>query len=179
MITVMETASHRLKGVFLCLFGIILLSPDSLLLRLIGADLWTLAFWRGGLSAIGLAIVILLLEGRQNCQRQLLHINRHTVLVAVSFAIANIAFIFSIKNTAVANTLVIMSMSPAVRCDPEPFPLSRTHFQRNLVRCGDPFLRPYYRFLWQPAERRCDRRLGRPTDKYLCCHQLGVDAQAP
>ena len=112
MITVMETASHRLKGVFLCLFGIILLSPDSLLLRLIGADLWTLAFWRGGLSAIGLVIVILLLEGRQNCQRQLLHINRHTVLVAVSFAIANIAFIFSIKNTAVANTLVIMSMSP-------------------------------------------------------------------
>ena len=94
----MGITSHRLKGVFLCLFGIILLSPDSLLLRLIGADLWTLAFWRGGLSAIGLAIVILLLEGRQNCQRQLLGLNRHTVMVAVAFAIANIAFIFSIKN---------------------------------------------------------------------------------
>ena len=101
-----------MKGVILCLFGIILLSPDSLLLRLIGADLWTLAFWRGGLSAIGLAIVILLLEGRRNCQRQLLHINRHSVMVAANFAIANIAFIFSIKNTAVANTFVIMSMSP-------------------------------------------------------------------
>ena len=101
-----------MKGVILCLFGIILLSPDSLLLRLIGADLWTLAFWRGGLSAIGLVIVILLLEGRRNCQRQLLHINRHSVMVAANFAIANIAFIFSIKNTAVANTFVIMSMSP-------------------------------------------------------------------
>ena len=101
-----------MKGVILCLFGIILLSPDSLLLKLIGANLWTLAFWRGGLSAIGLAIVILLLEGRRNCQRQLLHINRHSVMVAANFAIANIAFIFSIKNTAVANTFVIMSMSP-------------------------------------------------------------------
>jgi len=96
----------------LCLGGIILLSPDSLLLRLIGADVWTLAFWRGGLSAIGLTLVIFLLEGRHECQRQMLRLNRHTVMVAVNFAIANIAFIFSIKNTAVANTLVIMSMSP-------------------------------------------------------------------
>jgi len=81
-------------------------------LRLIGADVWTLAFWRGGLSAIGLTLVIFLLEGRHECQRQMLRLNRHTVMVAVNFAIANIAFIFSIKNTAVANTLVIMSMSP-------------------------------------------------------------------
>jgi len=108
----MGITSHWLKGVLLCLFAIILLSPDSLLLRLIGADLWTLAFWRGGLSAIGLTLVIFLLEGRQEWQQQLLRINRPTVMVAVNFAIANIAFIFSIKNTAVANTLVIMSMSP-------------------------------------------------------------------
>jgi drug/metabolite transporter (DMT)-like permease len=108
----MQRPSNRLKGVMLCLGGIILLSPDSLLLRLIGADVWTLAFWRGGLSAIGLTLVIFLLEGRQECQRQMLRLNRHTVMVAVNFAIANIAFIFSIKNTAVANTLVIMSMSP-------------------------------------------------------------------
>ena len=101
-----------MKGVILCLFGIILLSPDSLLLRLIGADLWTLAFWRGGLSAIGLAVVVLLLEGREKCQQQLLRMNRHAVMVAVNFAVANIAFVFSIKNTVVANALVIMSMSP-------------------------------------------------------------------
>lgn len=101
-----------MKGVLLCLFGITLLSPDSLLLRLIGADLWTLAFWRGGLSAVGLAVVVLLLEGRQTGQQQLLRLTRQGVVVAVSFAIANIAFIFSIQNTAVANTLVIMSLSP-------------------------------------------------------------------
>ncbi len=108
----MPTTSHRMKGVLLCLFGITLLSPDSLLLRLIGADLWTLAFWRGGLSAVGLAVVVLLLEGRQTGQQQLLRLTRQGVVVAVSFAIANIAFIFSIQNTAVANTLVIMSLSP-------------------------------------------------------------------
>ena len=108
----MPTTSHRMKGVLLCLFGITLLSPDSLLLRLIGADLWTLAFWRGGLSAVGLAVVVLLLEGRKTGQQQLLRLTRQGVVVAVSFAIANIAFIFSIQNTAVANTLVIMSLSP-------------------------------------------------------------------
>ena len=101
-----------MKGVLLCLCGIILLSPDSLLLRLIGADLWTLAFWRGGLSAVGLAVAVLLMEGRQLGQQQLLRLTRQGVVVAVSFAIANLAFIFSIQNTAVANTLVIMSLSP-------------------------------------------------------------------
>ena len=108
----MPTSSHRMKGVFLCLFGITLLSPDSLLLRLIGADLWTLAFWRGGLSAVGLSVVVLLLEGWKTGQQQLLRLTKQGVVVAVSFAIANIAFIFSIQNTAVANTLVIMSLSP-------------------------------------------------------------------
>ena len=101
-----------MKGVFLCLFGITLLSPDSLLLRLIGADLWTLAFWRGGLSAVGLSVVVLLLEGWKTGQQQLLRLTKQGVVVALSFAIANIAFIFSIQNTAVANTLVIMSLSP-------------------------------------------------------------------
>ena len=108
----MPTTSHKRKGVLLCLCGIILLSPDSLLLRLIGADLWTLAFWRGGLSAVGLAVAVLLMEGRQPGQQQLLRLTRQGVVVAVSFAIANLAFIFSIQNTAVANTLVIMSLSP-------------------------------------------------------------------
>ncbi|MGB1773586.1 MAG: DMT family transporter [Arenicellales bacterium] len=108
----MPTTSHQMKGVLLCLCGIVLLSPDSLLLRLIGADLWTLAFWRGGLSAVGLAVAVLLMEGRQPGQQQLLRLTRQGVVVAVSFAIANLAFIFSIQNTAVANTLVIMSLSP-------------------------------------------------------------------
>ena len=108
----MPTTSHKTKGVLLCLCGIILLSPDSLFLRLIGADLWTLAFWRGGLSAVGLAVAVLLMEGRQPGRQQLLRLTRQGVVVAVSFAIANLAFIFSIQNTAVANTLVIMSLSP-------------------------------------------------------------------
>ena len=108
----MPITSHKTKGVLLCLCGIVLLSPDSLLLRLIGADLWTLAFWRGGLSAVGLAVAVLLMEGRQLGQQQLLRLTRQGVVVAVSFAIANLAFIFSIQNTAVANTLVIMSLSP-------------------------------------------------------------------
>ena len=61
---------------------------------------------------MGLAVAVLLMEGRQLGQQQLLRLTRQGVVVAVSFAIANLAFIFSIQNTAVANTLVIMSLSP-------------------------------------------------------------------
>ena len=108
----MSTNSDKKRGVFLCLTGIILISPDTLILRLIGADLWTLAFWRGGLSAMGLAIVVLFMEGRQRGQQSLIRLTQQGVVVAFSFTVANIAFIFSIMNTAVANTLVIMSLSP-------------------------------------------------------------------
>ena len=108
----MLTNSDKKRGVFLCLTGIILISPDTLILKLIGADLWTLTFWRGGLSAMGLAIVVLLMEGRQRGQQNLIRLTQQGVVVAFSFTVANIAFIFSIMNTAVANTLVIMSLSP-------------------------------------------------------------------
>ena len=107
----MSTNSDKKRGVFLCLTGIILISPDTLILRLIGADLWTLAFWRGGLSAMGLAIVVLFMEVRQRGQQSLIRLTQQGVVVAFSFTVANIAFIFSIMNTAVANNLVIMSLS--------------------------------------------------------------------
>jgi len=45
--------------------GIVLLSPESLLIRLVEVDRWTLLFWRGTLMCIGLlaASVILVAVG--------------------------------------------------------------------------------------------------------------------
>ena len=101
----------RTKGVALSLFGITLLSPDSLLLRLINADVWTLVFWRGGLSAIGLICMTLLIDKKIR-GREIIFIGKHGVAVAVGFAVSALAFVFAIMNTAVSNALVIMSISP-------------------------------------------------------------------
>ena len=103
--------TDRLKGLILSVGGIVLLSPDSLILRLINVDVWTLVFWRGSLSALGLLIMIALID-RRSPLRAMLSIGAHGAWVAFSFAIGAFAFVFAIMNTAVANALVIMSSSP-------------------------------------------------------------------
>ena len=103
--------TDRLKGLTLSVGGIVLLSPDSLILRLINVDVWTLVFWRGSLSALGLLIMIALID-RRSPLKAMLSIGAHGAWVAFSFAIGAFAFVFAIMNTAVANALVIMSSSP-------------------------------------------------------------------
>ena len=72
----------HLKGVLLTTTGILILSPDALLLRLIGADIWTLLFWRGLLCTIGMVGITLFLE-RPHGLRRLVTIGRPELLVIV------------------------------------------------------------------------------------------------
>ena len=39
--------SPAAKGIVLVSLGVLILSPDALLIRLIDVDPWTLTFWRG------------------------------------------------------------------------------------------------------------------------------------
>ena len=103
--------SGHLKGVLLTTTGILILSPDALLLRLIGADIWTLLFWRGLLCAIGMVGITLFLD-RSHGLHRLVAIGRPELLVIVVNVCMHVLFVFAILNTTVANVLVIMSISP-------------------------------------------------------------------
>ena len=103
--------SGHLKGVLLTTAGILIISPDALLLRLIGADIWTLLFWRGLLCAIGMAMITLLLD-RPHGIRRLFTIGRPEFQVIGVNACMHVFFVFAILNTTVANVLVITSISP-------------------------------------------------------------------
>ena len=103
--------SGHLKGVVLTTAGILILSPDALLLRLIGADIWTLLFWRGLLCAIGMAMITLLLD-RPHGFRRLFTIGRPELQVIGVNACMHVFFVLAILNTTVANVLVITSISP-------------------------------------------------------------------
>ena len=39
--------TEHTKGILITLAGVLILSPDSLVIRLIQLDAWTLTFWRG------------------------------------------------------------------------------------------------------------------------------------
>lgn len=98
---------ERRKGLLLALAGIVVLSPESLLIRLVAADRWTIVFWRGLLLAVGLLGVSLIgsFAGR-------LRIGRAGLLVSLLFGAQAVLFVTSITTTTVANTLVALSAAP-------------------------------------------------------------------
>ena len=50
-------ADHQ-KGLLLTTLGVLVLTPDSLLVRLIDAPPFTLLVWRGALEAIGILAIL-------------------------------------------------------------------------------------------------------------------------
>jgi len=57
--------SRHLKGLLMTVFAVILLSPDSVLIRLVEeaspeVDSWTVLFWRGLLYAVGVSLLVFL-----------------------------------------------------------------------------------------------------------------------
>ena len=103
--------SEYLKGLILTVIGVLVVTPDSLLIRLIDADSWTVIFWRNSLS--GFAILLgLLLYYRRDFLKQMLSIGWAGLAMGIIWAIGTFCFVFSIQNTLVANTLFIVSTSP-------------------------------------------------------------------
>jgi drug/metabolite transporter (DMT)-like permease len=102
-------ASSSRRGLAFAFAGIVLLSPESLLIRLVEVDRWTLLFWRGTLMCVGLLAASVILA---RSTAVIGAIGRAGVLVAVLFGAQTVLFIVSITNTEVANTLVAVSAAP-------------------------------------------------------------------
>ena len=91
--------------------GVIILSIQGVSIRLMDVDAWTLVFVRGVLSAPGLFVFFLVME-RTGRRRQLRAMGLAGVIAALLFALDNVMFIYSITHTSVANTLLMVSLSP-------------------------------------------------------------------
>lgn len=102
---------NQVKGLFFGVAGILLLSPDTLIIRLVGTDPWTFIAWRGALMAIGMALIIVAMYGRGTVLR-LVAVGWPGIVIALQFAINNAAFQLSVQSTAVANTLAIIATAP-------------------------------------------------------------------
>lgn len=94
------------KGLLWTSLGVLCLTPDALLVRLIGGEPWTLLFWRGILMSASLTIFLKL----NNTPFQKL--NYQGGLAALFLATSTTFFVFSLNNTHAANTLVIVATSP-------------------------------------------------------------------
>lgn len=105
------TDNTHLRGSIYAFFGVLILSFDALLVRLAEAPSMTILFWRG--LFIGLSLTIFtLIKQKKSPLRVLAEKPRNYVLAGLIFALAGFGFIFSVQNTSVANTVVILSTAP-------------------------------------------------------------------
>ncbi len=107
-----QQPSDHLKGILITTLGVIILSPDALLIRLLNTDTWTAVYWRGIAFSIGILILMLLMY-RQNTVKQFKKIGKAGLLIGLIFGFSSFCFTASVQNTSIANTLVIISTSPA------------------------------------------------------------------
>lgn len=106
-----DRARARMRGTLLTLAGVLLLSVDALLIRLILADTLAVTFWRGLLMAVGFWLFHAV-QSRSPGLRDLLRPSRPAILAAVLFAGSTLCFVAAVKHAPVADVLLILSVIP-------------------------------------------------------------------
>ena len=103
--------TNQQKGSLLAFTAVVLITPDSLFVRLSHIDTWGLLFYRGAIPFV-LVLLGLLMVYKMNFFKILFSMGYAGIAYAITLTITNIAFIISIQNTNVANTLIMIAMAP-------------------------------------------------------------------
>jgi len=106
-----KNLSSQHKGSFLAFIAVMLITPDSILIRLSTIETWGMLFYRGAIPFV-VVLVGLIFFYKNNLFKALINIGYPGIFYVISFSICNITFIISIQNTNVANTLVMIAMAP-------------------------------------------------------------------
>jgi len=104
-----DMLSEHAKGLLITATGVLIISPDGLLTRLIQTDHWTMLFWRALLLSFGMWLAVNLVNPNRAWQRYRT-VRGPGLLMVVAYALGT--FVYSITHTSVANTLVILSSTP-------------------------------------------------------------------
>lgn len=109
----MTVSAAPRRGALLVAGAAVCWSSGALIARLVATTPWTTSLWRSLFASVFLAVVLSVAR-RRSIVAQWRDGGRPVAAVAACMAIASTCFIFSIANTSVANTLLLMSTSPYV-----------------------------------------------------------------
>jgi len=104
--------SPETTGRALTALGVIAISPDALLTRLVTADVWTVIWWRAALTALAIIAVLTIHYRGALAARVRESLSMPATLVAPLWGVGTIFFVLAVSNTAVANVLVIIAAGP-------------------------------------------------------------------
>ena len=107
----MKDLSNQHKGSLLAFIAVMLITPDSIFIRLSNIETWGMLFYRGAIPFV-VVLIGLIFFYKNNLLKALVGIGYPGIFYVISFSICNITFIISIQNTNVANTLVMIAMAP-------------------------------------------------------------------
>ena len=109
----MNNLSSQQKGSLLAFIAVMLITPDSIFIRLSNIETWGMLFYRGAIPFF-IVLIGLIIFYKNNLFKALIGIGYPGIFYVLSFSICNITFIISIQNTNVANTLVMIAMAPMI-----------------------------------------------------------------
>ena len=109
----LQNLNNPQKGSLLAFVAVMLITPDSLLIRLSNIETWGMLFYRGAIPFV-VVLIGLLFFYKSNFLKALLAIGYPGIFYIISFSACNITFLISIQNTNVANTLVMIALAPMI-----------------------------------------------------------------
>ena len=105
------TPDNRRFGYLVTILGVLWISPDALMQRLIDADAVAIVGWRGALSAVTLSLYLFWRDGGAMVGR-LLAGGWRLIVLSILYAINSAAFVLAIDLSSVADVLVILAATP-------------------------------------------------------------------
>lgn len=103
--------TDQAKGLLITAFGVLMIVPDSLLIRLISMDTMSVVFWRSLLTGSMVLAGLFAIHGFGTI-RKTREIGRYGLAYAGLLMISATCFVLSIRLTSVANTVFILATMP-------------------------------------------------------------------
>ena len=107
----MNNLTDQKKGSLMAFVAVMFITPDSLFIRLSNVETWSLVFYRGIIPFV-LVFIGMLLIYRLKFFNLLRSNGYYGFAYVLTFSVTNIAFVVSIQNTNVANTLIMIATAP-------------------------------------------------------------------
>ena len=107
----MRKLSNQKKGSLMAFVAVMFITPDALFIRLSSIDTWSLVFYRG-IIPFTVVFIVMIIIYQINFFKILFSSGYKGIAYILIFSITNIAFVVSIQNTNVANTLVMIATAP-------------------------------------------------------------------
>ena len=141
----MKNLTDQQKGSLLAFVAVMFITPDTLFIRLANVDTWSLVFYRGIIPFFTVLIGMLIIY-KYEFFKMLFTSGHHGLIYIVTFSITNIAFVVSIQNTNVANTLVMIATAPMLSAILGAFFLKEMQDNKTWVAIGITFIAAVYIF---------------------------------